>query len=95
MVNEHQCDAIVFETPCLTLFGIKHLNEKSIKYYEDVAIASFGDNDTFSIYDPQITAIDLQPDEIIKAAMEILLGLIEKKDSDLTRIVSPKLIVRS
>ena len=95
LIDQH-VDAIIFETHYLALHGVRRINELGIKYPEDLSIASFGDHEVFSIFKPHVTAINLQAENIVESALDMLLSRIEGKGTaeNHTVVISPLLLVR-
>ena len=92
---EQGVDAIIFETHYLALHGIRKLNELSLKYPDQISIASYGDHEVFTIFKPYVTAIDQPVGEIALASLELLQGIMSKQATgNVYHMIQPKLIVR-
>ena len=87
--------AIIFETHYLTLHGIKQLVESGVKYPDTVSVASFGDHEVFSIFSPNITAIDQPVERIAKECLKVVFAKMTKSESVTQIKLEPELIIRN
>lgn len=90
-------DAIVFETHYLALHGIRILTQEGIAYPDKVSVVSYGDHEVFSIFGPQITAVDQPSEHIAQKCIKQVLARLDnevKKESQQI-VIDPLLIVRN
>jgi len=76
-------DAIFFATNYLGIAGLQSLSNIRYKVPEDIAMISFDDHEIFSLFAPGITTIQQPTEEIARAAMNLLLTQLGKKESNL------------
>ncbi len=90
-------DAIISMNDKITSGCIKLLRKRGIKVLDDIALIGFFNSDLGEILNPSLSVIRQPGYEIGKAAMEMILHLIESKrpvtDFE-TRVMSPELIFR-
>ncbi|WP_211289951.1 LacI family DNA-binding transcriptional regulator [Hymenobacter chitinivorans] len=67
------CDAIIFATNYLTIYGLEAINHLQRRIPADLAIISYDDHDLFRLYSPAITAIAQPVESIAKNVIDILL----------------------
>ena len=92
--ERRQIDGIFCGNDLIAIGAIKALKEKGIKVPNDVKVIGF-DNISISQYiDPPLTTIGQPIYEMGEEAVNMLLGLIEKKDIKLIKVLDTKLIRR-
>ena len=72
-------DGLLFTTSKLTILGIECLRELEVDIPKDISIISFDDLDAFKITYTPISAIVQPIEEMSKAAIKILMKMIEEK----------------
>ncbi|HEX8327694.1 MAG TPA: substrate-binding domain-containing protein [Hymenobacter sp.] len=94
-----QCDAIIFSTNYLSIYGLEAISHLALRIPDDLAVISYDDHDLFRLYTPAITVIAQPVESIAKNVIDILLEEL-KHHSDKAPlpmqhvVLSPTLIVR-
>ncbi|UOQ53409.1 substrate-binding domain-containing protein [Hymenobacter cellulosivorans] len=68
-----ECDAIIFATNYLTIYGLEAIAQLQRRIPADLAVISYDDHDLFRLYTPAITAIAQPVESIAKNVIDILL----------------------
>lgn len=82
LVNSN-ADGILFTTNKLGVTGIQAIYRMKKRIPEDIAIISFDDTDAYAVARTPITAIKQPLEQMCKAAVEILMKLIDSKGKDI------------
>ena len=91
------CDAVLFTTNYLGVYGLEALSCLGRRVPEHIAIVSFDDNDLFRLYSPPVTVVaqpmEAMAEEIISMLLDGLNG--SKETSRMTQLqLLPQLVVR-
>ena len=91
------CDAILFSTNYLSVYGLEAISRLGLRIPEDIAIVSFDDSDLFRLYSPTITVIaqpmEVMADNIIGTLLTALEGGDEKGRTTQVQL-APSLLIR-
>jgi LacI family transcriptional regulator len=68
-----ECDAIIFSTNYLSIYGLEAIGRLELRIPDDLAIISYDDHDLFRLYTPAITVIAQPVESIAKNVIDILL----------------------
>lgn len=68
-----QCDAIIFSTNYLSIYGLEAISRLELRIPDDLAVISYDDHDLFRLYTPAITVIAQPVESIAKNVIDILL----------------------
>ncbi|UOQ72559.1 LacI family DNA-binding transcriptional regulator [Hymenobacter cellulosilyticus] len=71
--DEAECDAIIFATNYLTIYGLEAIAQLGLRIPTDLALISYDDHDLFRLYTPGITAIAQPVESIAQNVIDILL----------------------
>ncbi|WP_375437158.1 LacI family DNA-binding transcriptional regulator [uncultured Hymenobacter sp.] len=71
--ENRDCDAIIFSTNYLSIYGLEVIGQQKLRIPEDLAIVSYDDHDLFRLYTPAITVIAQPVESIAKNVIDILL----------------------
>lgn len=75
-----ELDAVFFATNCLTQAGLEVFRENKSDRIQNLGMITFDDNELFKIYSPTITAISQPLEAMANKLMEVMLGLLAKKE---------------
>lgn len=97
--DNRDCDAIIFSTNYLSIYGLEVIAQQKLRIPEDLAIISYDDHDLFRLYTPAITVIAQPVEHIAKNVIDILLDELkhrtDKQEVSYKTVVLPTaLIVR-
>jgi len=97
-VREHRaCDAIIFSTNYLSIYGLEAISGLGLRIPDDVAVISYDDHDLFRLYTPAITVIAQPVENIAKHVIDILLEELEhrrdKQPLPLQHVVLPATLI--
>lgn len=90
-------DAIICTSDKLTIGCLQTMKRRGLEIPKDIALAGFSNSDIAELTNPALTVIRQPSEDIGKAAVELLLQIIESKRPILEfekRILSPQLIIR-
>ncbi len=92
------CDAVLFATNYLGMYGLEALNRLGRRIPEQLAVVSFDDNDLFRLYSPPITVVAQPIEAMAENIIHTLLNALEDR-ADTGHIaqlqLAPQLVVRS
>jgi DNA-binding LacI/PurR family transcriptional regulator len=97
LVVEEAADGIVAVTDIFAARLIAALHRLGRRVPDDVAVIGCDNLDVGTIFEPQLTTIDLRLDDLTEGMMETLFALLDGKAIPATRravVVPPKLVVR-
>ncbi|MEZ5106605.1 MAG: substrate-binding domain-containing protein [Draconibacterium sp.] len=83
--EEESPDAILFTTSKVGIMGLECIHSLGLKVPENVAVVSFDDPDAYRISQPPVSAIAQPLKEIGKQSVQILLDIINSKESNPSR----------
>jgi LacI family transcriptional regulator len=93
------CDAVLFATNYLGVYGLEALARLGRRIPEQLAVVSFDDNDLFRLYSPPITVVSQPIEAMAEDIIHTLLIALESPAETPGRIVqlqlAPQLVVRS
>lgn len=96
-LQPHQVDAVIAVNDRIAMMTINALQEAGLRVPEDVAVCGY-DNDAMSdVYRPALTTIDQNNENVAKAAVDMLVSLIEEKEIPQEKrhvLIQPRLIIR-
>ncbi len=91
-------DSVFAVNDPVAIGAFQRIKEAGLKIPEDIAIVGFSNNKTSSLVEPSITTVDQPSFEMGKKASEILIEMIEKKETKKNRktlVLEARLIVRN
>ncbi|QJX49214.1 LacI family DNA-binding transcriptional regulator [Hymenobacter taeanensis] len=95
--NRDSCDAIIFSTNYLSIYGLEAINRLQLQIPADIAVVSYDDHDLFRLYTPAITVIAQPIESIAKNVIDILLEQLQQPNDHAmvndNRIVLPTALV--
>lgn len=86
--------AIVFGEDLTAIGAMKELKEIGYEIPKDVAITGYNNLDYALITDTELTSVDNKYDLLAHLSVQLLAGLIEKRDSMASLTIKPSLVVR-
>ncbi|MDO7854106.1 LacI family DNA-binding transcriptional regulator [Hymenobacter convexus] len=94
-----QCDAIIFSTNYLSIYGLEAIGQLGLRIPDDLALVSYDDHDLFRLYTPAITVIAQPVEAIAKNVIDILLEELKNCSDGAPRplqqlMLPPTLVVR-
>ncbi|HEV7378537.1 MAG TPA: substrate-binding domain-containing protein [Dyadobacter sp.] len=90
-----QLDALFFSTNYIGSWGLQAIKNLNLRIPNDLAVASFDDQDLFRFYSPTITAVEQPVQAISKEIIRLMLNALEENDTNIYEITLPaRLIVR-
>ncbi|MBC8085200.1 MAG: LacI family DNA-binding transcriptional regulator [Hymenobacter sp.] len=97
--DNRDCDAIIFSTNYLSIYGLEAISQLELRIPQDLAVVSYDDHDLFRLYTPAITVIAQPVESIAKNVIDLLLEeLRHPGDKGLARnqsiVLSNLLIIR-
>ena len=75
--ENRDCDAIIFSTNYLSIYGLEVISQQKLRIPEDLAVVSYDDHDLFRLYTPAITVIAQPIENIAKNVIDILLNALK------------------
>jgi len=90
--TDSPCDAIFFATDTLAINGLKWLVERKIKIPRDFSVFSFDESEAFALFECPITHFRQPLEEIGKAAMNLLLEVMEDGKQETQVYLESKLV---
>ncbi|MEX2670807.1 MAG: LacI family DNA-binding transcriptional regulator [Phycisphaeraceae bacterium] len=98
LVVDQQADAIIASNDYWAVRLIQQLKRRGLRVPEDVAVIGYDNLDIATVIEPSLTTVDQQHEAYAKAAVNLLIRLIERDDTLPTNernvVIKPKLIVR-
>ena len=99
ILENRDCDAIIFSTNYLSIYGLEVIGKQKLRIPEDLAIVSYDDHDLFRLYTPAITVIAQPVEHIAKNVIDILLDELkhptDRQEANYQTVVLPtSLVVR-
>ncbi|MDO7844772.1 substrate-binding domain-containing protein [Hymenobacter sp. M29] len=97
--DNRQCDAIIFSTNYLSIYGLEAIGRLGLRIPDDLAMVSYDDHDLFRLYTPAITVIAQPVEAIAKNVIDILLEELKNCAGEAPRpvqqvLLPPTLVVR-
>jgi LacI family transcriptional regulator len=92
------CDAVLFATNYLGVYGLEALSRLGRRIPEQLAIVSFDDNDLFRLYSPPVTVVAQPIEAMAEAIIHTLLNALESRPETEQMVqlqLAPQLVVRS
>jgi LacI family transcriptional regulator len=92
------CDAVLFATNYLGVYGLEALSRLDRRIPEQIAVISFDDNDLFRLYSPPITVVAQPMEAMAEAVIHTLLDALESRTETEHMVqlqLAPQLVVRS
>ncbi|MBN1555123.1 MAG: LacI family DNA-binding transcriptional regulator [Phycisphaerae bacterium] len=93
----NRVDAVIAQNDSLAMMTINTLMDSGLRVPEDVAVCGYDNNTLSEMYRPALTTIDQNTEDVAKAAIDMLITLIEGKEIPQEQrhvLVQPKLIAR-
>lgn len=94
ILNTQKIDGVVCGNDLIGIGVVKGVKETSLKIPQDIKIIGFDDIFISSYMDPPLTTIKQPIYEIGRESVDLLVKLIEKKNTDYLRILNHELIIR-
>jgi DNA-binding LacI/PurR family transcriptional regulator len=92
-----QIDAVIAANDRVAMMTINALQDTGLDVPEDVAVCGYDNVAMPDVYRPALTTIDQNTEQVAKAAVDMLISLIEEKDIPQEQrhvLIQPKLVVR-
>lgn len=87
-------DGIYCGNDLIAIGAIRAIKEKNIKIPEEIKIIGFDDISISQYIDPPLTTIKQPIYEMGKEAVKMLIGIIEKKDIEMTKVLKTTIVER-
>lgn len=97
LLDRGHADAIIASNDIWAIELIKAMRRRGRRVPEDVAVIGFDDLPAATLFDPGLTTIDQNNEAFAKAALDLLLALIDTGKVPVSRrrvVVQPRLVVR-
>jgi LacI family repressor for deo operon, udp, cdd, tsx, nupC, and nupG len=97
LITRHKVDSILAQNDIYATYVIKSCRSLGCKVPDDIAVVGFDNLNIASLFEPTITTIDLNPQELPCRVVEMAVNLIEGKELPLSSrqiVLNPKLIAR-
>ena len=94
LLEKTQVDGIFCGNDLIAFGAIKGLKEKKVKIPEEVKIIGFDDISMSQFIDPPLTTIKQPIYQLGEEAVKMLVAIIEKKDTDMNKVLKTELIER-
>lgn len=97
LVGQFDADSLIIDDDVWAVRFIQRLKDRGLRVPEDVAVIGYDNLEMGTVVDPPLTTIDQDHEACARAILELLLAMIEGKDSGSSQreiIIRPKLIVR-
>lgn len=92
--DENPVEAILFSTNTLSVEGLRYLNELKYSIPDDVGVVCFDESDSFDFFYCTLTCVSQPLQQIAREAVQILVGQINRKDTELLQVViNPCLLI--
>jgi DNA-binding LacI/PurR family transcriptional regulator len=96
IIDERRADAILCDNDHCGAFLLKALERRGLRAPEDVAVVGWGDEVVACMTNPALTTVNFCMREVVTAALDLLMDLIERPDHqhEQTIRIKPELIIR-
>lgn len=94
LLNETHIDAICCGNDLIAIGAIQGLKDKGIKVPEEVKIIGFDDISISKYLDPPLTTVKQPIYKLGEEAVNILVSIIEKKDTEMIKILETEIVER-
>lgn len=91
------CEAVLFATNYLAVYGLEALQQLGRRVPQDIAIVTFDDNDLFRLYSPPITVVAQPLEALAEEVINLLLNALSgaNENGRITQLqLMPQLVVR-
>lgn len=94
LLKDTSVDSICCGNDLIAIGAIQRLKEKGIRVPEDVKIIGFDDISISKYVDPPLTTVRQPIYKLGEEAVNILVAIIEKKDTEMTKILETEIVER-